>query len=176
MRQRLGIAAAMLGDPPVLIMDEPFNGMDPEGIIWMRRLLRSFAAEGRAILVSSHLMSELQDMADHVVVVGRGRVLADASVDELVALASGNQVLVRTPTPAEAASALQRAGTVATVIDANTLSVSGLEAQRVVEILGQEHVPFSEVTAQRATLEDVYLQLTTGEAEFQVNPDGEARP
>ena len=96
MRQRLGIAAALLGDPPVIIMDEPFNGMDPEGIIWMRQLLRGFAAEGRAILISSHLMSELQDIADHIVVVGRGKVLADASVDELVARASGDQVLVRT--------------------------------------------------------------------------------
>ena len=110
MRQRLGIAAAMLGDPPVIIMDEPFNGMDPEGIIWMRRLLRSLAAEGRAILVSSHLMSELQDMADHVVVIGRGKVLADASVEELIARASGDQVLVRTPAAPEAGGALQRAG------------------------------------------------------------------
>ena len=85
MRQRLGIAAAMLGDPAVLILDEPFNGMDPEGIIWIRRFLRSLAAEGRAVLVASHLMGELQDMADQVVVIGRGRVLADASVDELIA-------------------------------------------------------------------------------------------
>ena len=135
MRQRLGIAAAMLGDPPVIIMDEPFNGMDPEGIIWMRRLLRELAAEGRAILVSSHLMSELQDIADHVVVIGRGRVLADASVDELVARASGDEVVVRTSTPADAAIALQRAGAIAAVIDGNVLTVSGLGAQRVVEVL-----------------------------------------
>ncbi len=174
MRQRLGIAAAMLGDPPVIIMDEPFNGMDPEGIIWMRRLLRSLAAEGRAILVSSHLMSELQDMADHVVVVGRGRVLADASVDELVARASGDQVLVRTPAAPEAVSALQRVGAAATVMGSNTLTVSGLEAQHVVEVLGQARLPFSEVTAQRATLEDVYLQLTSGEVEFRGGSDSEA--
>jgi ABC-2 type transport system ATP-binding protein len=93
MRQRLGIAAAMLGDPPVLILDEPFNGMDPEGIIWIRWFLRSLAAEGRSVLVSSHLMGELQDMADMVVVVGRGKVLADATVEELVTRASGDQVL-----------------------------------------------------------------------------------
>jgi ABC-2 type transport system ATP-binding protein len=166
MRQRLGIAAALLGDPPVIIMDEPFNGMDPEGIIWMRRLLRSLAAEGRAILVSSHLMSELQDMADHVVVVGRGRVLADASVDELIGRASSDQVLLRGPAPAEAARALQRAGGSATIIDSTTVSVLGLEAHRIVEVLGQAQVPFSEVTIQRATLEDVYLQLTSGEVEF----------
>ncbi|MFC4588450.1 ABC transporter ATP-binding protein [Sphaerisporangium corydalis] len=91
MRQRLGIAAALLGDPPVLIMDEPFNGMDPEGIIWIRALLRSLAAEGRAVLVSSHLMSELQDTADHVVVAGRGRVIADASVARLLETASGRR-------------------------------------------------------------------------------------
>ena len=122
MRQRLGIAAAMLGDPPVVILDEPFNGMDPEGIIWIRHFLRSLAAEGRAVLVSSHLMSELQDMADQVVVVGRGRVLADASVDELVARASGDQVLLRTPSPSEAATALAACGSTAAVTDRDTLS------------------------------------------------------
>jgi ABC-2 type transport system ATP-binding protein len=175
MRQRLGIAAVMLGDPQVIIMDEPFNGMDPEGIIWMRRLLRSLAAEGRAIFVSSHLMSELQDVADHVVVIGRGRVLADASIEDLVARASGDQVLLRTPAPTEAAGALQRAGTTTTIIDGNSVSLSGLGAQRVVEVLSQARVPFSEVTAQRATLEDVYLQLTEGEAEFRTGSEREER-
>jgi ABC-2 type transport system ATP-binding protein len=175
MRQRLGIAAAMLGDPPVLIMDEPFNGMDPEGIIWMRGFLRTLAADGRAILVSSHLMSELQGVADHLVVIGRGRVLADASVDELIARASGDQVLLRTSAPAEAASVLQRDSAAATVIDGNTLAVSGIGAQHVVEVLGEAGVPFSEVAAQRATLEDVYLQLTGGEAEFRAGSDRGAR-
>jgi len=174
MRQRLGIAAAMLGDPPVLILDEPFNGMDPEGIIWIRGFLRSLAAEGRAVLVSSHLMSELQDMADQVVVVGRGKVLADASVEALLASASGDQVLVRTLVPAEAAKALRRARAVATVVDGDTLSVLGIGAQRVVEVLGEAGVAFSEVTAQRATLEDVYLQLTGGEAEFRAGAGGQA--
>ena len=100
MRQRLGIAAAMLGDPPVLILDEPFNGMDPEGIIWIRELPALARREGRAVLVSSHLMGELQGIADQVVVVGRGRVLADATVHELVGRVSGDQVLLRTPAPA----------------------------------------------------------------------------
>lgn len=175
MRQRLGIAAAMLGDPPVIIMDEPFNGMDPEGIIWMRQLLRQLAAEGRAILVSSHLMSELQGMADHVVVVGRGRVLADASVDELIAHASRDEVMVHTPAPTEAARALRAADIAVKIIDSGTVSVWGLEAQKVVETLGQTHVPFSEVTVQRATLEDVYLQLTSGETEFRAGSGGEAQ-
>jgi ABC-2 type transport system ATP-binding protein len=172
MRQRLGIAAAMLGDPPVLILDEPFNGMDPEGIIWIREFLRSLAAEGRAILVSSHLMSELQDMADQVVVVGRGKVLADATVDELVARASCDQVLLRTAAPAEAATALQRASAATTVIDRGTVAVSGMAAQRVVEVLSRAGVGFSEVTTQRATLEDVYFQLTGGAAEFRAASNG----
>jgi ABC-2 type transport system ATP-binding protein len=133
------------------------------------------AAEGRAILVSSHLMGEVQDVADHVVVVGRGRVLADANVNQLVARASGDEIVIRTPAAAEAVTALQRAGAAATVTDGDTLSVTGLEAQRVVEVLGQAHVRFSEVTAQRATLEDVYLQLTSGEAEFRAGSDREAQ-
>src|SRR5580698_88125 len=102
MRQRLGIAAALLGDPPVLMLDEPFNGMDPEGIIWMRGFLRALAAQGRAVLVSSHLMSELQDTADHLIVAGRGRVIADTSIRDLIAAASGDRVLLRTPAPGRA--------------------------------------------------------------------------
>src|SRR5205814_10037358 len=96
MRQRLGIAAALLGDPPALMLDEPFNGMDPEGIIWMRGFLRSLAAEGRAVLVSSHLMGEMQDTAHHVVVVGRGRVIADTNVAELLAGTAAGRITVRT--------------------------------------------------------------------------------
>ncbi|GLY77010.1 ABC transporter ATP-binding protein [Actinoallomurus iriomotensis] len=169
MRQRLGIAAAMLGDPPVVILDEPFNGMDPEGIVWMRKLLRTLAAEGRALLVSSHLMSELQGIADHIVVIGRGKVLAEAGIDELLARAAGEQVLLQTPTPAEAYRVLHRAGGVTTIIDDGALSVSGLAARQVVAALGQSDVVFSEVTTQRPTLEDVYFQLTSGEAEFGTN-------
>src|SRR5216684_2499593 len=114
MRQRLGIAAALLGDPPALMLDEPFNGMDPEGIVWMRGFLRSLAAQGRAVLVSSHLMSELQDTADHLVVVGRGKVIADTCVADLIAAASGGRVTVRTTTGPEATTVLTDAG--ATVI------------------------------------------------------------
>ena len=109
MRQRLGIAAALLGDPPALMFDEPFNGMDPEGIIWMRGFLASLAAEGRAVLVSSHLMSELQDTAGHVVIVGRGKVIADTSVADLLASVSGDRVMLRTAAPAQAAAVLERA-------------------------------------------------------------------
>jgi ABC-2 type transport system ATP-binding protein len=176
MRQRLGIAAAMLGDPWVLILDEPFNGMDPEGIIWIRHFLRSLAAEGRAVLVSSHLMGELQDTADQVVVVGRGKVLADATVEELVAQGSGDQVIVRTPEPAGAAAALERAGAAVTVTDRNTIALAGVPAQRVVEVLSQAGVAFSEVTAQRATLEDVYLKLTGDKTEYRAAAGWETGP
>src|SRR5215813_7271978 len=113
MRQRLGIAAALLGDPPVLMLDEPFNGMDPEGIVWMRAFLRSLAADGRAVLVSSHLLSELEDTADHLVVVGRGKVIADATVASLLAAVSGDRVTLRTSARPEATAVLERAGATA---------------------------------------------------------------
>src|SRR6185437_3391886 len=110
MRQRLGIAAAMLADPPVLMLDEPFNGLDPEGIVWIRGFLRSLAAQGRAVLVSSHLMSELEGAATHLVVIGRGRVVADTSVAELIAQASGGRVAVRTLARLEVTTVLANAG------------------------------------------------------------------
>src|SRR5215470_19495831 len=110
MRQRLGIAAAMLGDPPVLMLDEPFNGLDPEGIVWMRGFLAARAREGRAVLVSSHLMSELQDTADHLVVVGRGKVIADTRVADLIDYASGGRVTLRTSDPVKATTVLAHAG------------------------------------------------------------------
>jgi ABC-2 type transport system ATP-binding protein len=175
MRQRLGIAAAMLGDPPVLMLDEPFNGLDPEGIVWMRGYLASLAAEGRAVLVSSHLMSELQDTADHLVVVGRGRVIADTSVAELLAAASGDRVTLRTNARQEAITALAHAGAVVTASDRDSLTVAGLPAERVVSLLGSENIPFSEVSAHRATLEAAYMELTRGAVEFRtVSPDAAA--
>ena len=166
MRQRLGIAAAMLGDPAILMMDEPFNGMDPEGIVWMRGFLRSLAAEGRAVLVSSHLMSELQDTADHLVVVGRGKVIADTSVAALISAASGDRVSVRTTARTEAMTALTHAGATVAATGPDTLTVSGLTAQRVVTLLGEAAVPFSEVSAHRATLEEAYMELTRDAVEF----------
>ncbi|WP_329181527.1 ATP-binding cassette domain-containing protein [Streptomyces sp. NBC_01477] len=166
MRQRLGIAAALLGDPPVLIMDEPFNGMDPEGIVWMRGLLRSLAAEGRAVLVSSHLMSELQDTAQHLLVVGRGKVIADTGVADLIAAASGDRVTLRTTARAQAMTVLARAGAVVAATDADTLTVSGIASQQVAALLGQAGVPFSEIGAHRATLEEAYMELTRDAVEF----------
>ena len=166
MRQRLGIAAALLGDPPVLMLDEPFNGMDPEGIVWMRGFLRSLAGQGRAVLVSSHLMSELQDTADHLVIVGRGRVIADTSTRELLAAASADRVTLRTTAGAEATAVLERSGASVAATGSGTLAVSGLAAEKVVTLLGESAVPFSEVSAHRATLEEAYLELTRDAVEY----------
>jgi ABC-2 type transport system ATP-binding protein len=166
MRQRLGIAAAMLADPPVLMMDEPFNGMDPEGIVWMRGFLRALAAQGRAVLVSSHLMSELQDTADHLVVVGRGQVIADTSVAELIAAASGGRVTVRTTARAEATTVLAHAGATIAATGQDTLIISGLAAEKIVALLGESGLPFSEVSPHRATLEEAYMELTRDAVEF----------
>ncbi|GAB3452657.1 ATP-binding cassette domain-containing protein [Actinophytocola sediminis] len=166
MRQRLGIAAALLGDPPIVLLDEPFNGMDPEGIVWMRGFLRSLAERGRAVLVSSHLMGEVQGTADHLVVVGRGRVVADAGVAELIAAASGSRVVVRTTAPPAAMTVLTRAGAAVAATGRDTVTVTGLPAERVVVALTGSAVPFAEVSAHRATLEEAYLELTRGAVEF----------
>jgi ABC-2 type transport system ATP-binding protein len=170
MRQRLGIAAALLGDPPVLMFDEPFNGMDPEGIVWMRGFLRTLAAEGRAVLVSSHLMSELQDSADHLVVVGRGKVIADTSVRELIAAASGDRVSLRTSARSEAMTVLAHAGATVAATDRDAVTVTGMPAERVVTLLGESAVPFSEISAHRATLEEAYMELTRDAVEFRAVP------
>ncbi len=174
MRQRLGIAAALLGDPPALMLDEPFNGMDPEGIVWMRGFLRSLAAQGRAVLVSSHLMSELEDTAGHLVIVGRGTVIADTSTSELLAAASGDRVTLRTTAPAQAAAALERAGATVAATGTDTLTASGLAAEKIVTLLGAEAVPFSEVSAHRASLEQAYLELTRDAVEYRAEPAREA--
>ncbi len=166
MRQRLGIAAALLGDPPALMLDEPFNGMDPEGIVWMRGLLRSLAGEGRTVLVASHLMSELQDTADHLVIVGRGRVIADTSTQELLAAASGGRVTLRTAAPAQAMEVLAQAGAAVAAEGPGVVTISGIPAERAVVLLTRHAVPFTEVGAHRATLEQAYLELTRGAVEF----------
>jgi len=166
MRQRLGMAVALLGDPPVLLLDEPVNGLDPEGIQWIRTLLRHLASEGRAILVSSHLMSELEDTADHLVVIGRGRLIADTAVADLLAAASGDRVRLRTGSRTEAMELLAREGGTVAVVDRDVLTVTGLSAERVVELLSASRVPFAEVGAHRASLEEAYMELTRDAVEF----------
>ena len=166
MRQRLGIAAALLGDPPILMMDEPFNGMDPEGIAWMRTFLRGLAREGRAVLVSSHLMSELEDSADHLIVAGRGKVIADTSVAALIASASGDRVRLRTPAATEAIKVLANAGAEVAATAQDVLAIANLPSERVVALLTTHHIPFSEVSAHRATLEEAYMELTRDAVEY----------
>jgi ABC-2 type transport system ATP-binding protein len=166
MRQRLGLAAALLGDPPVLMLDEPFNGLDPEGIVWMRGFLRALADQDRAVLVSSHLMSELQDTATHLVAIGRGRVIADTSVADLIAKASDGRVTLHTAARSQAMTVLAHAGATVAASDRDTLTVAGVDAGRVVALLSEAAVPFTEISAHRATLEEAYMELTRDQVEF----------
>ncbi|HEY3502732.1 MAG TPA: ATP-binding cassette domain-containing protein [Actinocatenispora sp.] len=175
MRQRLGIAAALLGDPPALMLDEPFNGMDPEGIIWMRGFLQSLAQQGRTVLVSSHLMGELEGTAGHVIVVGRGRVVADAGVAELIARMSGDRILLRTPATDRAVAALTGAGGHVEPAGPDTLVVTRLAADRVSALLTAAAVPVTELAPHRATLEEVYLRLTRDVTEFRGEAEEVAR-
>jgi ABC-2 type transport system ATP-binding protein len=174
MRQRLGIAGALIGDPPILMFDEPVNGLDPEGIMWIRGLLRSLAAQGRAVLVSSHLMSELEDTADHLIVIGRGRLITDASVDTLIAAASGDRVDVRTPQRAEVMTALANAGATVAASEHEVVTVNGLTGERIAALLTERSIPFSELRQHRASLEEAYMELTRDAVEFNVPTVGAA--
>jgi ABC-2 type transport system ATP-binding protein len=175
MQQRLGIAAALLGDPPVLMLDEPVNGLDPDGIVWIRGLLKSLAAEGRAVLVSSHLMGELEDTADHLIAVGRGRVIADTSVAKLLAAASKDRVEVTTAQRAEATTVLANAGATVAVGGPETVVVEGLPGDRVSALLNEAGIAFSELRRHRASLEEAYMELTRGAIEFAPEAEGSIR-
>ena len=166
MRQRLGIAGALLGDPPVLIFDEPVNGLDPEGIQWIRGFLRSLAAEGRTVLVSSHLMSELQGTADHLIVIGRGRLICDRSVRELLAAASSDRVLLRSGRTSEVMTTLANAGATVTLVDHEALTVTGLPTERIIAVLTDGGLPFSELSQHHASLEEAYMELTRDSLEY----------
>jgi ABC-2 type transport system ATP-binding protein len=166
MKQRLGIAAALLGDAPVLMLDEPVNGLDPDGIRWIRGLLRSLAAEGRAVFVSSHLMSELEDTADHLVVLGRGRLIADASVADLRAGASEGCVTIRAGDLPEVMTVLARAGATVTSTSQDTATVRGMSPERISELLARHQLRLQELTPHQASLEAVYLRLTRDAAEY----------
>jgi ABC-2 type transport system ATP-binding protein len=173
MAQRLGIAAAMLGDPPVLLFDEPVNGLDPDGIRWIRGFLRSLADEGRTVLVSSHLMSELEGIADELVVIGRGRLIAQASVSELLASRSDGRVHVRTPQLADVMAVLASAGGVVTSTGSDELVVSGLESDRIAQLVAEHGLRLEELYRERSSLEDAFIDLTRDAVEF-VADRGEA--
>jgi ABC-2 type transport system ATP-binding protein len=150
------------------MFDEPVNGLDPEGIVWIRGLLRSLAGEGRVIFVSSHLMSELEDAADHLLVVGRGRLIADTSVEKLRAAASGDRVDVRTSRRTDAMTLLANAGATVAAIDHELLTVHGLSGERIAGLLTGAGVPFSELRRHRASLEEAYMEITRDAVEFNV--------
>jgi ABC-2 type transport system ATP-binding protein len=166
MRQRLGIAAALVGDPQILMLDEPVNGLDPEGVVWIRGFLRSLAAEGRAVFVASHLMSELEGTADHLVIIGRGRLIADTSVAELLGSASDGTLTVRTPRRAEFMTVLSAAGAVVSSNGADVLTVTGLSAERVANLAADRGLPLYELTPRRASLEQAYLRLTRDAVDY----------
>ncbi len=173
MGQRLGIASALLGDPSTLILDEPVNGLDPEGIHWIRNLLRGLAAEGRTVFVSSHLMSEMALTADHLVVIGRGRLIADTPVDEFVSQASGKLVRVRSPRGGELRAQLAAPGvTIREVGDDGLLEVSGLTASVIGDTASEHGIPIHELTPVQVSLEEAFMTLTRDEIEFK--PRGDA--
>jgi ABC-2 type transport system ATP-binding protein len=167
MGQRLGIASALLGDPHTLLLDEPVNGLDPEGIHWIRNLLRGLAAEGRTVFVSSHLMSEMALTAEHLIVIGRGHLIADLSVDEFVRRASKQLVRVRTPQPDELRGAIAGPDVVVTDDGDGALEVSGLTAEQVGEAAAAAGVVLHELAPQQASLEEAFMELTREDVEFQ---------
>jgi ABC-2 type transport system ATP-binding protein len=170
MAQRLGIAAALLGDPPVLMLDEPVNGLDPEGVVWIRTLLRALAAEGRTVLLSSHLMSEMAMTADRLVIIGRGRLIAQASMADFLAAGSGGTVTVRSPQAAGLAARLAARGAVVIRQDGDALAVTGTTPEAIGELARAEGIALTGLTADQATLEDRYMELTRAAADYRAVP------
>ncbi len=177
MSQRLGVAAALLGDPQVLLLDEPVNGLDPEGVLWIRNLMKQLAGQGKTVLVSSHLMNEMAVTADHLIVIGRGRLLSNASTAEVIARGSGRSVLVRTPDPDKLTELITGAG--GSVVPGHNggpvgdpddktpiLTVTGVPAARIGELAASASLVLHELTPQLATLEDAFLELTSDHLEF----------
>ena len=178
MKQRLGIAAALLGDPPVLMFDEPVNGLDTEGIAWIRHFLRALAADGRTVLVSSHLMSEMAQTADRLIVIGRGRLIADTTTAELIRSSQRNDVLLRTPRTAELAGLLTAHGATVRREDDGALAVTGLDAPAIGDLAASRGIAVHALIPRSASLEDAYLDLTGEAAGFRAasppRPEGAA--
>jgi ABC-2 type transport system ATP-binding protein len=166
MGQRLGLAAALLGDPPVLLCDEPVNGLDPEGIVWIRTMLRSLAAEGRTVFVSSHLMSEMALTADHLIVVGKGRLIADASTAEVIAGSSLNSVLVRSPKITDLKLILDRQGAQTTNESDGALRVTGIEPAEIGDLAAGAGIALHELSPQQASLEAAFMELTHDSVDY----------
>jgi ABC-2 type transport system ATP-binding protein len=168
MGQRLGVAAALLGDPATVILDEPANGLDPEGIRWIRNLLKGLAAEGRTVFLSSHLMSEMEQTAEHLIVIGRGRLIADTPVDMFVAQASsGAPVRVRSPQLAELTEAIANAGGRSDKLEDGALQVYGLTQERIGEIAAAQQIVLHELAAVQVSLEDAFMSITKDSVEYQ---------
>jgi ABC-2 type transport system ATP-binding protein len=166
MGQRLGIAAALLGDPATVMLDEPVNGLDPEGVHWMRNLLRQLAAEGRTVFVSSHLMSEMSLTADHLIVIGRGRVIADTGIDDFVRKASGDRVRVRTPQAARLRELVLGDGVSVISNEPEVIEVEGVTSQRIGEVAAEHSIVLHELTPLQASLEEAFMELTREDVEF----------
>jgi ABC-2 type transport system ATP-binding protein len=170
MKQRLGLAAAMLGDPPVLLFDEPVNGLDPEGIHWIRGFFRELAGQGRTVLVSSHLMSEMAQTADHLVIIGRGRLLADTPTADLIASSARGDVLVRSPRAAELSGLAAARGGQVTPEPDGALVVTGLDAAAIGDLAAAHGIALHALVPRQASLEDVYLDLTGESTEYRGEP------
>jgi ABC-2 type transport system ATP-binding protein len=176
MSQRLGIAGALLGDPGVMLFDEPVNGLDPEGIRWVRNLLRSLAAEGRTVFVSSHLMSEMALTADYLVVIGRGRLIADTSVEEFIERSAQNFVRVRSPQPEELARAIVARGGKSRPEPDGALAVSGLAISVVGDLAWDAGIALHELSPQFASLEEAFMEFTHESVEFHRRADPTRTP
>ena len=169
MGQRLGLAAALLGDPHTLVLDEPANGLDPQGIQWIRELLKGFAASGRSVFVSSHLLSEMALMADQLVVIGRGRLIASGPVEDFVRTSTRNAVVVRSPQAADLADVLRREGAAVEALEPGVVSVVGLDAARVGDLAFEASIRLHELSNRVATLEEAFLEATSDAEEYQAH-------
>ncbi len=174
MGQRLGVASALLGDPAVVVLDEPANGLDPEGVLWMRTLLTGLAAQGRTVFVSSHLMSEMALTATRLVVVGRGRLIADTTVEEFVARAAGNAVTVRTPDPVRLRDLLLGPDVTVTGEGSGLLRVQGLSAEQIGDIAWRDHVALHELSVDAPSLEEAFIEFTRDAVEYRSHDSGSA--
>jgi ABC-2 type transport system ATP-binding protein len=172
MSQRLGIAATLLGDPKVLMFDEPVNGLDPEGILWIRNLMKALAAEGRTVFVSSHLMSEMEYTADHLIVIGRGKLIADCSMAEFIARSSGASVQVRTPMPDELVKAVTANGATTVTHDDGAIEVHGITATAIGDIAFEQAIRLHELTVVHASLEEAFMELTASSVEYHAGIPG----